>query len=142
MITEKEKKVFDTLDELGIYSVRHEHEPVFTIEEGSKLDTGDGRHCKNLFLRNIKGDTHYLLIVAPLSVSTVHCTSEPRIWRRLPNRRTMPTCLPGQDPAAAAAVKPGAHLPAAGQRHPGRGLRHEPQLPYAQVRLHPEYATR
>ncbi|MGD0622787.1 MAG: prolyl-tRNA synthetase associated domain-containing protein [Thermacetogeniaceae bacterium] len=62
-MTENEKKVFDTLDELGISYVRHEHEPVFTIEEGSKLDTGDGRHCKNLFLRNIKGDSHYLLIV-------------------------------------------------------------------------------
>lgn len=64
MIAEQEKPVLAILDELGISYVRHEHQPVFTIEESSKLDTGNGQHCKNLFLRSRKGDAHYLLIVS------------------------------------------------------------------------------
>ncbi len=44
------------LDALGINYVTHEHSPVFTVEE-SKRFRGElpGAHCKNLFLRDMKG---------------------------------------------------------------------------------------
>ncbi len=44
------------LDALGIGYVRHDHPPLFTVED-SKALRGDlpGGHCKNLFLRDRKG---------------------------------------------------------------------------------------
>ncbi len=61
---EKEQKVYEILDNLGISYVRHEHPPVFTVEEAVQHWEGiSGAHCKNLFLRNKKGDRHYLLII-------------------------------------------------------------------------------
>lgn len=61
---EKEQKVYDILNSLGISYVRHEHPPVFTVEEAVRHWEGiAGAHCKNLFLRNKKGNRHYLLII-------------------------------------------------------------------------------
>jgi len=61
---EKEQKVYEILDSLGISYVRHEHPPVFTVEEAVQHWEGiTGAHCKNLFLRNKKGNRHYLLII-------------------------------------------------------------------------------
>lgn len=61
---EKEQKVYEVLDSLGISYVRHEHPPVFTVEEAVQHWEGiTGAHCKNLFLRNKKGNRHYLLII-------------------------------------------------------------------------------
>ena len=52
------------LTELGIAFARHEHPPVATVEEASQHWAGiDATHCKNLFLRNQKGDRHYLFIL-------------------------------------------------------------------------------
>ena len=66
-ITEIEKKVLDVLDGLGVAYVRHEHPPVFTVEDADKYWTDlRGTHCKNLFLRNKKGNRHYL-VIAPTS---------------------------------------------------------------------------
>jgi Ala-tRNA(Pro) deacylase len=66
-VAEIEQKVLDTLDRLGLYYVRHEHPPVFTVEDADKYWTDlRGTHCKNLFLRNKKGNRHYL-VVAPTS---------------------------------------------------------------------------
>jgi Ala-tRNA(Pro) deacylase len=66
-VTEAERKVLDVLDSLGIAYVRHEHPPVFTVEDADKYWTElRGTHCKNLFLRNKKGNRHYL-VVAPTS---------------------------------------------------------------------------
>lgn len=61
-ILENEQKVYDKLDELGIeYSVI-EHEPVFTAAELDSIkDRTHGIHCKNLFLRNAKGNKYYLI---------------------------------------------------------------------------------
>lgn len=44
------------LDDLGIAYARHDHPPLFTVED-SKALRGDlpGGHCKNLFLRDRKG---------------------------------------------------------------------------------------
>ncbi len=60
----EEARVYEALGELGIEWIRHEHAPVFTVEEAEKHWTEvEGAHCKNLFLRNKKGDRHYLVVI-------------------------------------------------------------------------------
>ncbi len=61
----KEKKVYETLDMLNIPYDRYTHPAVYTIAEIEEYDVkGDNIvHCKNLFLRNSKGDKHYLVII-------------------------------------------------------------------------------
>jgi Ala-tRNA(Pro) deacylase len=60
----QEQVVQARLRELGITFERHEHPPVFTVEEAEQHWAGiDATHCKNLFLRNQKGTWHYLVIV-------------------------------------------------------------------------------
>jgi Ala-tRNA(Pro) deacylase len=57
--------VLDKLNELGIAFERVEHPPVATVAEAEEHWAGiDAAHCKNLFLRNQRGDRHYLVIVA------------------------------------------------------------------------------
>ena len=48
--------LFSRLDELGIATETHQHPPVFTVEE-AQLHCGHlpGGHCKNLFLKDKKG---------------------------------------------------------------------------------------
>ncbi|MGB7294555.1 MAG: prolyl-tRNA synthetase associated domain-containing protein [Candidatus Aminicenantales bacterium] len=59
-----EAKVYEVLNTLGIPYVRHEHPPVFTVEQAEQHWTDiTGAHCKNLFLRNKKGNRHYLVIL-------------------------------------------------------------------------------
>ena len=56
--------VYAALDTLGIPYDRHEHPAVFTAEDAAKYwDPIPGTQCKNLFLRNKKGDRHYLVVV-------------------------------------------------------------------------------
>jgi Ala-tRNA(Pro) deacylase len=51
------------LDRLGIAYARHDHPPVFTVEDALAQWRGiDAAHCKNLFLRNKKGSRHYLVV--------------------------------------------------------------------------------
>jgi Ala-tRNA(Pro) deacylase len=62
-----EAQVYEVLGQLGIAYTRHEHSPVFTVEQAEQRWTDiEGFHCKNLFLRNKKGNRHYL-VVAPTS---------------------------------------------------------------------------
>ncbi len=64
MIEERKQRVYNKLDELGIAYVKHEHPAVFTCEEADKYSEGiDGAHCKNLFLRNAKGNRQYLVVL-------------------------------------------------------------------------------
>jgi Ala-tRNA(Pro) deacylase len=64
-MSEQEAAVVARLRELGIQFARHEHPPVATVEEAAKHWTGiDATHCKNLFLRNQKGNRHYLAVIA------------------------------------------------------------------------------
>lgn len=64
MINVQEQKVYDILNLLNIKYIRYEHKPVYTVEEANELDILiSGQHCKNLFLRNRKGDVHYLVII-------------------------------------------------------------------------------
>jgi Ala-tRNA(Pro) deacylase len=63
-ISVKEAQVYKILEELGIRFTRHEHPPVYTVEEAERQWTEvKGAHCKNLFLRNKKGSRHYLVIL-------------------------------------------------------------------------------
>jgi len=56
--------VYAALDALGISYERHEHPAVFNAEDASKhWDRIEGIQCKNLFLRNKKGDRHYLVVL-------------------------------------------------------------------------------
>lgn len=64
MAAENEQRVYDALNALGISFVRHEHPPVFTVDQAEKhWENIEGAHCKNLFLRNKKGNRHYLVIL-------------------------------------------------------------------------------
>jgi Ala-tRNA(Pro) deacylase len=56
--------VYAALDALGIVYERHEHPPVFTAEEAAvHWAEIAGTQCKNLFLRNKKGNRHYLVVL-------------------------------------------------------------------------------
>jgi Ala-tRNA(Pro) deacylase len=57
-------QVYATLDALGIVYDVHRHPPVFTAEEAAEHWNGiPGAKIKNLFLRNKKGDRHYLVML-------------------------------------------------------------------------------
>lgn len=62
-----EAVVYQRLAELSIPYECHEHPPVPTVEEAEKHWAGiAATHCKNLFLRNQKGNRHYLVILPHL----------------------------------------------------------------------------
>ncbi|HEX2695341.1 MAG TPA: prolyl-tRNA synthetase associated domain-containing protein [Acidobacteriota bacterium] len=62
-MNDSEREVLACLEAMGIPYVRHEHPPVATVAEAEKYWTGlRGAHCKNLFLRNNKGNRHYLVV--------------------------------------------------------------------------------
>ncbi len=64
MILETEQKVYDNLDSLEIVYKRYEHPPVYTVEEAKQYwQDIEGAHSKNLFLRNSKGNRHYLVVL-------------------------------------------------------------------------------
>jgi Ala-tRNA(Pro) deacylase len=64
MSDEPEARVAARLAELGIAYERHTHPPVATVEEAAAHWAPiDATHCKNLFLRNQKGDRHYLVVL-------------------------------------------------------------------------------
>ncbi len=63
-MTTLEASVAARLRELGIDCGRYEHPPVATVEEAQEHWAGiDATHCKNLFLRNQKGNRHYLVVL-------------------------------------------------------------------------------
>lgn len=59
-----ERTVYDFLNKLNIPFVRADHEAVHTIEACHEIEKVLGCEiCKNLFLKNSKGDTHYLYLL-------------------------------------------------------------------------------
>jgi len=61
---ESEQNVYDVLAELRIEYTKLEHPPVFTVEEAEQhWENIEGAHCKNIFVRNKKGNRHFLIIV-------------------------------------------------------------------------------
>jgi Ala-tRNA(Pro) deacylase len=58
------QKVYEVLDRMGIAYEKYEHPPVFTGEEAAEhWRPIAATRVKNLFLRNKKGDRHYLVIL-------------------------------------------------------------------------------
>ncbi len=56
--------IYQILHDLDISYEKYEHPAVFTVEDAEKYDRGiNAGHSKNLFLRNKKGDQHYLVVV-------------------------------------------------------------------------------
>ena len=63
-MNERQQPVLDCLRALGIPFERHDHPPVATVAEAEFHWAGiEASHCKNLFVRNQKGDRHYLVVV-------------------------------------------------------------------------------
>ena len=59
-----ERAVLQTLDALHLPYTYYAHPAVYTMADIDDLHRGfDGVQCKNLFLRNAKGNVHFLLIV-------------------------------------------------------------------------------
>jgi Ala-tRNA(Pro) deacylase len=61
-----EEKLYELLSELDIKYAKLEHDPLFTCEGSEsfyKENNLDGAKCKSLFLRNRKGDRHFLALV-------------------------------------------------------------------------------
>lgn len=60
----KEERVYDLLERLGVPFERVDHDAVGTIEGCYEIEKLlDIEICKNLFLRNSKGDQYYLLML-------------------------------------------------------------------------------
>lgn len=61
---EKEIRVYDMLDELGVSYQRVDHEAAFTMEACEEIDkTLQAMTCKNLFLCNRQKTNYYLLLI-------------------------------------------------------------------------------
>ena len=73
----QEAAVIARLSELSIPFTRHEHPPVATAEEADRYWAGiDATHCKNLFLRNQKGNRHYLVIITHLKRADLRAVAD------------------------------------------------------------------
>ena len=76
-MTPQEEAVEARLRELGIAFERHEHPPIPTVEEAAQYWSGiDAMHCKNLFLRNQKGNRHYLVIIEHLKKADMRSVAD------------------------------------------------------------------
>ncbi|MCD6201130.1 MAG: prolyl-tRNA synthetase associated domain-containing protein [Bacteroidales bacterium] len=59
-----QKELYDLLEKLNISFEYHEHPPAPTVTEAIEYwEEIDAGKCKNLFLRNHKGNRHYLVIL-------------------------------------------------------------------------------
>jgi len=66
-------RLYRILEELNIRFDYYEHPPVATIEEAKQYWKDiEATHCKNLFLRNHKGDRHYLVIIEHRHDLSIH----------------------------------------------------------------------
>jgi Ala-tRNA(Pro) deacylase len=61
---EAKRKLIHYLDSLRLEYQIHEHPPVKTVEDAMQYwKEIDAVHCKNLFLRNQKGNRHFLIVM-------------------------------------------------------------------------------
>jgi Ala-tRNA(Pro) deacylase len=73
----EEAPVVARLRELAIPFTRHEHPPVATVDEASAHWAGiEATHCKNLFLRNQKGNRHYLVVLTASKKADLKAVAE------------------------------------------------------------------
>jgi Ala-tRNA(Pro) deacylase len=56
------KNIYQIFNELDINFQEIKHPPVYTVEEAEKHHRGEAAQSKNLFLRNKKGNRHYLVV--------------------------------------------------------------------------------
>lgn len=64
-MSDRQQPVLAALAALGIAYERYDHPPAATVAEAEAHWADiDAAHCKNLFLRNQKGDRHYLVVLA------------------------------------------------------------------------------
>jgi Ala-tRNA(Pro) deacylase len=64
-MNDKRRPVLEYLEKLDIAYTLHEHPPVNTVSEAEKYwGNIEGLHCKNLFLRDSKGNNHFLVVMA------------------------------------------------------------------------------
>jgi len=76
-MTPQEDQVAAYLTSLGISFTGYQHPAVSTAEEAERYWAGiDAFHCKNLFLRNQKGDRHYLVIVKHLKRANLRAVAD------------------------------------------------------------------
>lgn len=95
------------LGDLNIAFEIHEHDPIFTVEEGAHLEQSiPGMHCRNLFLRD-KKKKMFLIVAAnetkidlkklPALISSKHLSfgSAERLWENLGIRQgsVNPFCI-------------------------------------------------
>jgi len=74
---DQETNVVGRLRELGIAYTRHEHPAVATVDEAAEHWAGiDATHCKNLFLRNQKGNRHYLVVLTALKKADLKAVAD------------------------------------------------------------------
>ena len=63
-----QKELYDALEKLSIDFEYHEHPPIATVEAAiAHWREYDAGRCKNIFLRNHKGDKHYLVVLEHLA---------------------------------------------------------------------------
>lgn len=63
-MSDRQQPVLAALSALGIKYERYDHPAAATVAEAEAHWAGiDAVHCKNLFLRNQKGDRHYLVVL-------------------------------------------------------------------------------
>ena len=61
---ENMNNVYTTLEKIQIPFTEYEHKAVFTVAESKDIDKMlSGTNTKNLFIRNKKGDNHWLVII-------------------------------------------------------------------------------
>jgi len=61
---DQEQRVNEALQALNISFEVHRHRPVYTVEEAEDVWAAiPGQGCKNLFLRDAKGERHFLVVV-------------------------------------------------------------------------------
>ena len=76
-MTAQEEAVQARLKALGIEFTRHEHPPVATVDEAAQHWAGiDATHCKNLFLRNQKGNRHYLVVLEHMKKADLRAVAD------------------------------------------------------------------
>ena len=67
-----DKKIHNKLDELSIKFEYFEHEAIPTIELALIHKKNiDATHCKNIFLRNHKGNKHYFIILEQSKIANI-----------------------------------------------------------------------
>jgi Ala-tRNA(Pro) deacylase len=76
-VSDPEDAVYSRLAELGIVFERFEHPPLPTVADAERYWAGiDATHCKNLFLRNQKGNRHYLVVLVHSKKADLRAVAE------------------------------------------------------------------